>query len=61
MSNFTEEEITEALRLYDAGTPVEIQNESLKTYLNGHRWGWHQQKQYYCPACCRDMKDFLAL
>ena len=59
MANYTDEEVTEALRLFDAGTPVAIENESLKTYLNGHRWGWHQQKQLYCPACCRELKQVL--
>jgi hypothetical protein len=61
MAEYTEQEIADALKLYDEGTPVEIENESLKTYLNGHRWGWHQQKQLYCPACCRELKESLAL
>ena len=59
MSDYTDEEIADALKLYDAGTPVEIKNESLKIYLNGHRWGWHQQKQLYCPACARDIKEAM--
>ena len=59
MNNYTDEEVTEALRLFDAGTPVAIENPALKTYLQGHRWGWHQQKQLYCPACCRELKEVL--
>lgn len=45
MAEYTEAEVTEALRLFDAGTPVAIQNEGLRTYLNGHRWGWKAWKE----------------
>lgn len=59
MSEYTDEEIVEALRLFDEGTPIAIKNEGLRTYLSGHRWGWHQQMQMYCPACARQLKEML--
>ena len=43
----------QALELFDAGIPNEIQDSFFKTMLNGHRWGWHQVSYSYCPACER--------
>ena len=46
----------EALSLYDQGIPVAIQDPILKMYLEGHRFGYHQNQQArgYCPACDRE-------
>lgn len=43
----------EALQLFDAGIPNEIADPFLKSMLNGHRWGWHQDLFMMCPACER--------
>ena len=56
---YTDEEVISALELFDKGIPDSIEHPSLKTYLNGHRWGWHQQMQLYCPACARLLKEML--
>jgi hypothetical protein len=48
-----EEAREEALKLFDAGIPNEIEDTHLKTMLNGHRWGWHQTPFTQCPACER--------
>ena len=43
----------QALELFDAGIPNEIEDSFLKAMLNGHRWGWHQTSSIHCPACER--------
>lgn len=45
-----------ALALYDQGIPVTIQDQTLRSYLEGHRFGYHpnQQARGYCPACDRE-------
>jgi len=48
-----EEAREEALKLFDAGIPNEIQDSFYKSMLNGHRWGWHQTSFLLCPACER--------
>ncbi len=50
----TREEVREeALKLFDAGIPNEIEDSFYKSMLNGHRWGWHQTSFLLCPACER--------
>ena len=51
-------ETKNALELYDDGTPVAIQDPILRMYLQGHRWGYHQNQQArgFCPACDREAK-----
>ena len=50
----TREEVRkEALELFDAGIPNEIEDSFYKSMLNGHRWGWHQTPFMLCPACDR--------
>jgi hypothetical protein len=46
-----------ALELYDQGIPVTIQDPTLKSYLEGHRFGYHKgaQAQGFCPACDREV------
>lgn len=46
----------QALKLYDEGTPVAIQDPILKMQLQAHRWGYHQNQQAkgFCPACDRE-------
>lgn len=46
----------QALALYDQGIPVTIQDPTLRSYLEGHRFGYHKgaQAQGYCPACDRE-------
>jgi hypothetical protein len=44
----------EALELFDAGIPNEIEDSFYKSMLNGHRWGWHQTPFMLCPACDRN-------
>ncbi len=58
-TGYTDEEVANALELFDKGTPIAIEHPALRTYLNGHRWGWHQQMQLYCPACARLLKEML--
>ena len=48
-----EEARKEALELFDAGIPNEIEDSFYKSMLNGHRWGWHQTPFMLCPACDR--------
>jgi hypothetical protein len=43
----------QALELFDAGIPNEIEDSFYKSMLNGHRWGWHQTSFLLCPACER--------
>jgi hypothetical protein len=49
-------ETENALKLYDEGVPVTIENAVLRSYLQGHRWGYHpkQQAKGFCPACDRE-------
>jgi hypothetical protein len=49
-----EEAREEALKLFDAGIPNEIEDSFYKSMLNGHRWGWHQTSFLLCPACDRE-------
>lgn len=54
--NKEQKERAEALRLFDQGTPVAIEDEALRGYLQGHRWGYHGERGQaspYCPACER--------
>jgi hypothetical protein len=46
----------QALKLYDEGTPVAIQDSILRMQLQAHRWGYHQNQQAkgFCPACDRE-------
>ena len=56
VSNRTDSKVTtreEALELFDAGIPNEIEDSFYKSMLNGHRWGWHQTPFLLCPACDR--------
>ncbi len=50
-----EEAREEALKLFDAGIPNEIEDSFYKSMLNGHRWGWHQTPFLLCPACDRNV------
>jgi hypothetical protein len=52
--NTREEVRKEALELFDAGIPNEIEDSFYKSMLNGHRWGWHQTPFMLCPACDRN-------
>jgi hypothetical protein len=45
----------QALELFDAGIPNEIEDSFYKSMLNGHRWGWHQTPFMLCPACDRNV------
>ena len=51
-----EEQIIKALKLFDQGIPVTIKDETLRSYLEGHRFGYHKNAQAAgrCPACNRE-------
>jgi hypothetical protein len=46
----------DVLALFDQGIPVTIEDETMRAYLEGHRFGYHgkSQAQGICPACNRE-------